>query len=450
MPALLGSLALAHPGDVPLAHGIGGARDLPVSAELAIAGAVAALTVSFTVLALAWRSPRYDDTTGEPVPPALARLVDSGWLRGALRLVGLLLTGYTAWVLWFGRDSLINPVFGMFYVLLWVGLVPASLLLGPVWKALSPFRTLTAAVARLTGGRAERGPLPYPERWGMWPAAIGLFAFVWMELANPHADELGAVRLWICAYTVLMTAGALMFGDAFLESADPFEVYSSLVARLSVWGRRDGVLVVRSPLANLATTPARPGLVAVVAVLFGSTGFDSFKDSSFWIRTVQESSSPLLLTDLALVGFCLLVGLVFVAGTTMTGTHAETRRRDLPRRFAHSVVPIVVGYVVAHYLSFLVVAGQTTLIRMSDPMSDGSNLFGTADLSVSYWLAGHPTLLANVKVLAVVTGHVLGVVAAHDRAMHLLPRRHQLTGQLPLLFAMVGFTVGGLWLLFSA
>ena len=103
-----------------------------------------------------------------------------------------------------------------------------------------------------------------------------------------------------------------------------------------------------------------------------------------------------------------------------------------------------------YIFTFLVIAGQTTLIRMSDPMSDGSNLFGTSDWSESYWVALHPTLLANVKVLAVVSGHILGVIAAHDRAMHLLPRRHQLTGQLPLLFAMVGFTVGGLYLLFSA
>ena len=47
-------------------------------------------------------------------------------------------------------------------------------------------------------------------------------------------------------------------------------------------------------------------------------------------------------------------------------------------------------------------------------------------------------------------GHVLGVIAAHDRAMKVLPERHQLTGQLPLLFAMVAFTVGGLYLLFAA
>lgn len=47
-------------------------------------------------------------------------------------------------------------------------------------------------------------------------------------------------------------------------------------------------------------------------------------------------------------------------------------------------------------------------------------------------------------------GHVLGVIAAHDRAVRLLPARHQLRGQLPLLFAMIGFTAGGLYLLFAA
>ena len=49
-----------------------------------------------------------------------------------------------------------------------------------------------------------------------------------------------------------------------------------------------------------------------------------------------------------------------------------------------------------------------------------------------------------------VTGHVLGVIAAHDRAVRLLPKRHQLTGQLPLLLVMVFYTVSGLYLLFGS
>ena len=124
-------------------------------------------------------------------------------------------------------------------------------------------------------------------------------------------------------------------------------------------------------------------------------------------------------------------------------------RRRLPTLFAHSLVPIVVGYMVAHYLNYFVEVGQQTLIYLSDPLVEGSNYLGTADLQVNYWLTLHPGFLATTKVLAIVGGHVLGVVAAHDRAMKLLPVRHQLTGQLPLLLVMVGYTLGGLYLLLT-
>jgi len=437
---------------ITLAHGIGGAKDLPISPELAIAGATAALVVSFTVLAVAWRTPRYDAaTSGRPAPAWLARVVDSAWWRALCRTVGMLLALYTAMAAVFGKDLVINPVFGIFYVWWWVGLVPLSLLLGPVWKAISPGRTLNLLLAKVSGGDPERGVWTYPERLGHWPAALGLFAFVWMELVYPYSTELGPVRLWCAAYVAVVLVGGALFGNTFFERADPFEVYSTLVSRMSVWGRRDGRLVIRSPLANLDTTPVRPGLLAVMAVLFGSTAFDSFKDATRWVQFVQGSSvSSYLLNNLGLLTFCVTVGVVFAVGCMLTGLGDDLRRRELPNLFAHSVVPIVVGYIFAHYLSYLVEVGQLTLIQASDPFSDGSNWFGTANLTVSYWLSLHPTLLADVKVLAVVTGHVLGVVAAHDRAIRILPKRHQLTGQLPLLFAMIAFTVGGLYLLFAA
>lgn len=437
---------------ITLAHGIGGAKDLPISPELAIAGATAALVVSFTVLAVAWRTPRYDAaTSGRPAPAWLARVVDSAWWRALCRTVGMLLALYTAMAAVFGKDLVINPVFGIFYVWWWVGLVPLSLLLGPVWKAISPGRTLNLLLAKVSGGDPERGVWTYPERLGHWPAALGLFAFVWMELVYPYSTELGPVRLWCAAYVAVVLVGGALFGNTFFERADPFEVYSTLVSRMSVWGRRDGRLVIRSPLANLDTTPVRPGLLAVMAVLFGSTAFDSFKDATRWVQFVQGSSvSSYLLNNLGLLAFCVTVGVVFAVGCMLTGLGDDLRRRELPNLFAHSVVPIVVGYIFAHYLSYLVEVGQLTLIQASDPFSDGSNWFGTANLTVSYWLSLHPTLLADVKVLAVVTGHVLGVVAAHDRAIRILPKRHQLTGQLPLLFAMIAFTVGGLYLLFAA
>lgn len=440
-----------------LAHGIGGAKDLPISPELAIAGAVAALVVSFTVLAVAWRTPRYDEaTTGRPAPRWIEAVVDHPAFVVGLRVVGLLVAAWAAYAAVLGRDLLTNPFFGMVYVWWWVGLVPASLLLGPVWKAISPVRTINLAFARVSGSDPDRGVYDYPERMGYWPAAVGLFAFVWLELVYPHSTELGPVRLWCAVYVAVMLLGGALFGSRFYERGDPFEVYSTLVSKMSVWGRRaqgeeEGRLLVRSPLANLDTVSVAPGLVAVLAVLFGSTAFDSFSDSTFWIRYTQGSTTSSSLLDLAaLLVFCVGVGAVFAVGSATTGVGAGTRRRTLPDRFAHSIVPIVVGYVVAHYLTYLVEYGQQTLIQASDPLSNGSNLLGTGDWSVNYWLSYHPTFLANTKVVAVVLGHVLGVVAAHDRAVRLLPKRHQLTGQLPLLVAMVAFTVGGLYLLFAA
>ena len=165
-PPARGLLAVPDDG-FSLAHGIGGAKDLPIPPELAILGAVAALTVSFTVLAIAWRSPRYDEsTTGRPAPEWLARVVDSTAFRVALRVLGLVVFAYTAVAAVFGQDLLTNPVFGIFYVWWWVGLVVLSVVFGPVWKAISPVRTINLAFARLSGSDPEAGVfrLPRPAR----------------------------------------------------------------------------------------------------------------------------------------------------------------------------------------------------------------------------------------------------------------------------------------------
>ncbi|MGA8257215.1 MAG: hypothetical protein WB767_11645, partial [Nocardioides sp.] len=88
------------------AHGIGGQKDLPIPLDLTVAGGVAALVISFTVLAVAWRKPRYDAaTSGRPAPVRLQTLVDSTAFRAALRTVGMVLFLYTAFAAVVGRDS---------------------------------------------------------------------------------------------------------------------------------------------------------------------------------------------------------------------------------------------------------------------------------------------------------------------------------------------------------
>jgi hypothetical protein len=429
------------------AHGLGGAKDLPIPAEYAVAGACAALGVSFIVLALAWTQPRFGTGT---VQPDEAGAPGGRWSGPILRVLGLVFFLYVAAAAIFGDDSLINPVFGVFYVLLWVGIVPLSLAFGPVYRALSPSRTINWLLAKATGGDPALGLRDYPARLGYWPAAIGLVAFLWMELIYPGNNELGNVRLWLATYMGVMLVGGAVYGNTFFARADPFEVYSTLVGHLSPLWRVDGRLRVVNPFRHLATIPIRPGLLAVCAVLLGSTAFDSLSGTQFWLTHTQDLGlSRQVVSVIGLVGLIALVAALFGGATMLTGVHDDAQRRALPGAFAHTLVPIIVGYIFAHYLSMLVERGQLTLIQLSDPFSTGANVLGMSGRGVNYWLSLHPTFLAVTKVVAVISGHVVAVIAAHDAAVRLLPRKHQLSGQLPLLFVMVGFTAGGLALLFG-
>jgi len=437
---------------VIVAHGVGGRQDLPIPLGTAILGAVIALIVSFTVLAVATTRRR---ELAEPTPGPQVRvpLFESAVWLVVVRIVGMafLALGITAAL---GPDESTNPIFGMVFVWWWVGLIFASLILGPVWRAASPNRTIHWLLSRLRG--SEEPLFVYDERLGYWPATIGLLAFTWLELVYPNNGYLGPVRLWCVVYFVVMLLGGQLWGKRFFERCDPFEVYSSLVARLSVWGRDDeGRVVLRRPMSNLDTLQPEPGLVAVVSVLFGTIVFDSFKESIPWLTFTQGTPTlathGYLVDNVALVAFPVAVGIFFCAGTMLTGVDAGgVRRRDLPGLLAPSMVPIVAGYVVAHYLTYWWSVGQLTLSQASDPLGNGSNWFGTANWGLNATLSYHPQLLADVKVLSVIVGHVLGVVSAHRRAVRALPPRHVITGQLPLLVTMIGFTVGGLYLLFAA
>jgi hypothetical protein len=433
-------------------HGIGGRQDLPIPFGLAVGGAAVAIALSFVILGLAWRNPKYrGDTSGRPLPAAITRTVDAGWFRWIVRLVGLATFVYAMVSLLFGVDRLTNPIFGFIYILVWVGLVPISILLGPIWRTLNPLRTVHLLICKALRQSPSKGLLELPSWLGLWPAALGVFAFTWLELVAPDRATIPVLQAWIALYVVITLFGAVLFGDRWFSTGDPFEVYASLMARLSPWGRRtDGALVVRQPLENLDGLKAQPGLVGMVAALLGSTAYDGFSNSSAWIGWAQNTDySMTVLGTGALIAFVLFVLVTYSGATLLAGRLSHSTRRALPGLFAHSVVPIALGYVVAHYMTLFILEGQRTLIYLSDPLSNGANVFGTGLLAVNTDITNHSGAIAVIQVVAVVCGHLLGVISAHDRAVALFPRHNALAGQLPLLIVMVGYTTGGLILLFS-
>ncbi|NYJ06749.1 hypothetical protein [Petropleomorpha daqingensis] len=427
-----------------LAHGVGQRIDLPIPLGLALYGGGFAILISFAVLLLFWRTPRLGDaTSGRPVPAGLQRFADSSRVRAALQALALLCAAFVLAVALFGpRDIPKNLAPWALYVTFWVGLVPASLLLGPVWRVLNPLRLLARALPG-RGRAAERLPA-----LGLWPGAVSLFAFVWLELVPRDRAQPTVVAGFLIGYAVVHLAAAWWFGDGWFAHGDGFEVYSTLLGRLSVWGRRDdGRLVLRSPLSNAMAIPAERGLAAVVVVLLGSTAFDGLTRTSWW-QSGPGAADDLLSGTLGLLAMTALVAALYNAGTRLSARMGRLRGIPFPRLFAATVVPIALGYTIAHYFSLFVLDGQTTWILASNPFGvAGIDLFGTYGNVVDLTAVG-PDAIALVQVGAVVTGHVVGVTLAHERALRLAPKAPA-SDQLPLVLVMIVFTIGGLGLLFG-
>jgi hypothetical protein len=430
------------------AHGVGTRGDLPVPVEYAAAAAGVVLVGTFVLLGVLWRTPRLrGDEGGRPLPSGLATVLDSSVTRGVLRAAVLLVAVLVVVVGFTGPSSTPdNLAPWVFYVTFWVGLVPASVLFGPVWRVVNPLRTLHAGLARLVRVDPERGVVALPPRAGLWPAAVALALFGWLELVAPEPSDPRLVAGVLTGYAVVQLTGGVLCGRTWFARADGFEVWSGLLAALSPLGRRaDGRLVLRNPLDGLEAVRPQPGLAAVVLVLVGTTAFDGLSRSSLWTDAVPRG--PLWGT-LGLAGVTAVVVGLWLAGTWRAEPSRPADRAPVPAAFAHTIVPIAAGYAVAHYFSLFVFDGQLPFVLVSDPWGIGWNLFGTAGRAVDYTLVGVGAIAA-VQLLAIVLGHVAAAVAAHERALRLYPRRVAQQMQYPMLGAMVVLTCGAVALVLA-
>ncbi|MDX6698218.1 MAG: hypothetical protein QOE65_1615 [Solirubrobacteraceae bacterium] len=441
------------------AHGIGQRADLPIPQWLFGWAAAVVLIVSFVGLALLWQTPRLQAVRlrGGVRIPAVVDVV-----CGA---IGVAVFGIVVYAGLAGSQTATANVAPTFvFVHFWVGLVVASVLLGDVFRLFNPWRAIARAVGWLVGRLAPSStpePLPYPERLGRWPAVATLLGFGWLELAYQSRDDPSTLAILGLAYALIQLAGMSFYGvEPWTRRADGFGVYFNLFSRLSPWERRDGVLYLRTPLSGVTSLSPVPGTVALLCAIIGITTFDGFSQGSIWQNLAPDVEQRFLDIGFSLRAAVELTytlglagGVAFVSGVFwlgVTGMHTVGRgrsTRELARQFAHTLVPIGFAYAVAHYFSLLVFQGQATGYLISDPLGQGSDLFGTANTQIDY-----SAISANgiwyVQVGALVAGHVAGLILAHDRALAIYDDVREATrSQYWMLMVMIGFTSLGLWLL---
>lgn len=438
------------------AHGISGRASLPVPAYLFAWAAAIVLVVSFIALSALWSSPRLQQSRLKRLWRMPALLEPLCGLVGVAIFVLVIYAGYE------GVDSYtanFDPTF--VFVIFEIGVPVVTILIGDFFSAFSPWRAVARGVrwAARRAGIHRAAPLEYPSWLGRWPVVFGLIAFGWLELIYHDHDNPGLLASLTLAYFTLMLVGMALFGiETWTDRGDPFGGFFNMISRLSLFEVRERVLYLRRPLSAVSSIEVESGTVAMVLAIIGITTFDGASNGVVWnnlgphIQSVfsglGETAADELSDSIGMLIALAVVSSFFVLG--VLGMRSVSRRFEfveLSRTFAHTLIPIAFAYILAHYFSLLVWQGQAIGYLASDPLGNGSNLFGTAHWHINYGFI-NSTAIWYVQVVALVAGHVSGLTLAHDRALAAYRSTVEaVRSQYWMLAVMVGFTCLGLWLL---
>lgn len=346
------------------------------------------------------------------------------------------------------------------WTLWWVGFTLACAAFGDLWRGLNPWRAPMWALRRA----GLRPLLRLPRGTGRWPAIAAFGAFAWFELVSLAPTDPATLATACLAYWAFTLAAMILFGEArWRRQGECFAVFFALVGRLAPLRRRAGRLSLALPGGHAAAPPALDAGGAVFLLLaVASVTFDGFRETFLWLSAIGinplefpgrsavtgANSAGLLLAAAALGG---AFALAVAAGLAFAGARGF---RTSFARLAISLVPIALGYHVAHYLTQLLVESQMALELATDPLGTGADLLGLGPHFVTTsFLYDHHMVerIWQVQSGAIVLGHLVAVVIARRVAVDLHPHpRAALLAEAPLAALMVGYTLLGLWLLSTA
>lgn len=427
---------------LPLAHGLGGRTDLPLPGWLFAWGAALVLALSFFALAALWTEPKLE------MARVRARFRIPGFIEPVCGAIGIAIF---AALVYFGfagnQDADQNVVPTFVYVFFWTMLPLISAIFGNIFKPFNPWRAIGRGVAWLRSRRAKNhrhtpARFDYPDSLGRWPAAIGIVAFGWLELVGGEQGRDPSTLMTLALiYAAFQLTGMALFGaERWSDRGDAFGVYFDFFGRISPLTVENGKFCTRLPLSGLTDIAPLAGTVTFVSAAIGITVFDGAERGGLWQSIAGADPSTLVSTLGLIASVALVAGFYRLGVAGMKSSHIEKSPRELSLMFAPSLVPIALGYLLAHYFSFMLFVGQALPHVIAHPMGN------SGPPPVDYFVSGR--VIWWVQVLALLAGHVAGLIVAHDKATAVWGKaRAAAQSQMWMLVVMVGFTCLGLWLL---
>ena len=425
------------------AHGVGGRSDLPISEWIAAWSGAMALLLSFAALGLLWHQPRFPKLLSGHLVSKSTKIGQVITATAQLLVLALFFVVLTACFIG-PNNTVANIAPTTVFIIFWVGVAIFSAIFGPFWKTVSPWETLGKLVDKSRTAAARPAP-----KWltSGWAALIPITIFHWLELAYHDGSSPRVLGWGMLAYTASLLVAAWRWGWNEARKAEGFGVLFQLIAAISPLFRdEENQLKVRFPFVGISALKMSGPSIAIVLAALGGTAFDGVSRTGWWLDlAVGKSGWGLTVVNtLGLVWVALIIGVAYHQASRI-GSRL-TSDQNFALIFGGSLIPILIGYDVAHYFSLLILEGQAFKILLSDPYGQGWNIFGTADHAIN-WTVVSTTVIGWVQIGSIVSGHLFGVLFAHDRSVELWSKRTALQSQYPMLMVMVIYTVMGLVLM---
>ena len=466
------------------AHAFGQRYDLPLPLNFYLSGAGAAVALSFLMMVLFFRTHNPKGYQAEP------NLLDLGFFRSFLHPIVIRPLEFFSVSLFcliiFGglmgsQVSTKNIAPTMVWVIWWVGFSYFIALVGNLWPTINPwsivFRWLYRFFQFWIKCKSPKPKFTYPVWLDLWPAILFFWLFAWLELVSEMAKSPSTLATLILIYSSMTWLGMAVFGEkVWLAKGEAFSFFFSLFGRFAPLERpktengadKSQQWNLRNYARGLITeVPCSFSKVVFVVLILSTLTFDGLKETPFWgemlrwvvlIPTISSflrelhylGFDPRIVLETFLLGLFPIIctGIYFLfswLGALVSGSRISPI--DFSGLFVFSLVPIAIAYHLAHYFSYLLIAGQLVIPLSSDPLGMGWNLFGTSGSKVDISVIGAKSIW-YITVFSIVIGHIFAVGVAHFTALRTFnSAKIVLRSQVPILFLMIAYTVLSLWIL---
>ena len=355
--------------------------------------------------------------------------------------------------------------------MLWIGTMFVSSMIFNLWPTINPWKTMFEILEKiikktLTKKNISSLNFEYPKKLGMWPGVILLFLFVWIENVHPASSSPRLLAMLATLYSLLTLTGMFYFGkNIWLKNAEFFSIFFHFVSRFSPLHISENLpkntpknkLIIEITLYGskvISSTINSFSKLCFILLMLSAITFDGLKETPIWntidsfAYQIHPQLTPAPIKSLGLLGTFLGFTSMYFVFSWIMKQFAQTslNPEDIAKLFATSLLPIAIGYHIAHYFTYLIIQGQILILLISDPFGFDWNLFGTADYTINISIL-NAKFAWFLGISAIVIGHIFAVIIAHVIALNNFNKNQALKSQYPMLILMILYTIFSLWII---